>query len=334
MSTIRDDSYGTYDEAMSATKPSASQRSKRPTLRNIAELAGCSAMSVSRALNGVDISPEVAERVRRAADELGYVPNVAARRMRGGSTQTVGLLLNNEYDPRTEVMTALNGIINEMEQVGYQVLLSFARGDARRIDSHLAGYLARGVDGIFVWNVEPSQMLDRYAQADLPVVAIGHRDELCAGMPLVTFDTLPAFTSMGTRMLSLGHRDAVELTSPGRAAIHEHFDMSPLRWRRADVGFGVEDLDRFVESVRRGEESATVVLADYPRAVQLLDLCERHAVDVPGELSVISLVDSIAAPMLRTPLSSLHSEYKELGVAAAQAMLSAMRGEDVPDVYE
>ena len=299
----------------------------------VAELAGCSVMSASRALNGVDISSEVAERVKQAAATLGYVPNVSARRLRGGRTRTVGLLMNVEFDPRTEVMASLDCLIHEMEQAGHQVLLSFARGDSQRITDHLEGFLSRGVDGLFFWQAEPSRLLAQYRAIGLPIVAIGSRHEQCSELPLVTFDTGPAFAEMGRRMRDLGHRDAFELTSPDRPALHEVFDVGTLSWARYDVSSDTDDLVSLVESLRTGAERGTLVLCDYPWAIRLLQVCEELEVSVPDDLSVISFVDAIAAPMLRTPLSSLHSDYDGLGVAAAQSMLAAIEGASVADVY-
>src|SRR5947209_4645319 len=104
-----------YPDAVTARKKRTGDRSKGPTLQNIADLAGCSLMTVSRALNGVNISPENAARVKQAAEALGYIPNVAAKSMRGGRTQTIGVLINADFDPRNEIMAILDCLIRQME---------------------------------------------------------------------------------------------------------------------------------------------------------------------------------------------------------------------------
>ena len=67
---------------------------ERPTMRDVAALAGVALKTVSRVVNGVQtVDPELARRVRAAADKLGYRPNLAASNLRRGRSQTIGLLL-------------------------------------------------------------------------------------------------------------------------------------------------------------------------------------------------------------------------------------------------
>ena len=69
------------------------------TIRMIAEKCGCSAATVSKALNGAeDVSRETAERVRRVAAELGYMPNAAARSMRTSRSYSFGVLFRDNAD--------------------------------------------------------------------------------------------------------------------------------------------------------------------------------------------------------------------------------------------
>lgn len=315
-------------------KKRTGERSPSPTLQTIADLAGCSLMSVSRALNGGNVSPATAARIKQAAEKLGYVANVSAQRMRGGRTHTIGVLMNIHFDPRTEVMVALDCLISEMENAGDQVLLSFARGTQKQIDAQLRGFIGRGVDGLFYWNAQPSKMLDHCARAGIPVVAIGYRSAECTSLPMVSFDAEQTLGEMYRRMIELGHRNAVELTSSLSPAIHEEYARpGELRWRRHDLGFDRASIFEFVSSLRTDPDPPTLVMGDYPRAVQLLDVCEELGVDVPGDLSIISIVDAVGSPLLRVPLSSMRTDYEALGLAAAQSMLAAIDGKPIEDIF-
>src|SRR5919205_1735448 len=80
----------------------ALERRERPTMRDVAALAGVGIKTVSRVFNDVpSVAPELVERVRAAADKLGYRPNLTAANLRraGGRTNTIGLLLEDVGNP-------------------------------------------------------------------------------------------------------------------------------------------------------------------------------------------------------------------------------------------
>lgn len=66
---------------------------KRPTVNDVARLAGVGASTVSRHLRGVSVSGEVAERIAAAVQQLGYQPDETARALRGGRTRTIGVII-------------------------------------------------------------------------------------------------------------------------------------------------------------------------------------------------------------------------------------------------
>ena len=85
-------------------------KKKRATIKDVAALAGVSAATVSRVLdNRPEISAETKERVRAACDQLGYVPNAAARGLAGQSTHTIGLVLPDVSNPSFSGMATAIG---------------------------------------------------------------------------------------------------------------------------------------------------------------------------------------------------------------------------------
>src|SRR5258708_39272628 len=80
----------------------ADARRDRPTMRDVAALAGVGVKTVSRVVNDVPtVAPELVQRVRAAAEKLGYRPNLTAASLRrtGGRTNTIGLLLEDVSNP-------------------------------------------------------------------------------------------------------------------------------------------------------------------------------------------------------------------------------------------
>ena len=104
------------------------------TSAEVARLAGVSQSAVSRVFTpGASASPKTATKVRKAAEELGYRPNVLARAMVSGKSGIIGLVvayLNNQFYPE-----ALEKLSNALQERGYHVLVFMASQTAGNIDS-------------------------------------------------------------------------------------------------------------------------------------------------------------------------------------------------------
>ena len=93
------------------------------TIRMIAEKCGCSTATVSKALNGAeDVSRETAERVRRVAAQLGYMPNAAARSMRTSRSYCFGVLFRDNADTGL-AHEFFSGLLNGFKRQGIRHLL-------------------------------------------------------------------------------------------------------------------------------------------------------------------------------------------------------------------
>jgi len=121
------------------------------TLKDIAELTGVSVNTVSRALKDMpDIGAKTKERVRRAADTLGYTPNVLARGLATRRSFTLGLVATELANPvRSAFIEALRRLSLDK---GYQLLVGGFETDGEA-EGQLRQMLARGVDGLILGNV-------------------------------------------------------------------------------------------------------------------------------------------------------------------------------------
>jgi LacI family transcriptional regulator len=306
------------------------------TLHTVAALAGCSTATVSKALNGLPVSPENLRRVRAAAEALGYVPNVAARSVRGGQTMTIGIVMNLDFHPDTGLLAILNSTIVDMEEHGYTVLISTARSGAAEVDTLLRRLIERRVDGLFYWNARPAKSLALYARAQIPVLAVALRDDACADLPLVTQESLPTYRRVMARLGALGHRVVGELGSPNPAQrSHDAAARAEgLTWRRLDAADDAASVHSLLASLLASDDRPTALLAPYPTALLVLDACERLGLSVPGDFSLVALNDSAGAALLRTPLATVRTDFEALGHAAAAAMLRALDGETLTDLIE
>ncbi len=140
------------------------------TSSQVARLAGVSQSAVSRVFTpGASVSTKTASKVRAAANELGYRPNVLARSLITGKSRIIGLVvsyLNNQFYP--EVLEKLS---NGLQAKGYHVLVFMAARTAGNIDEVLEEILDYQADGIVLASVAMSSELAlRSHAAGVPVV--------------------------------------------------------------------------------------------------------------------------------------------------------------------
>lgn len=157
------------------------------TARDVAKRAGVSQATVSYVMSGSrPISEATKKRVRKAMDELGYVPNINARSLAGGKVGVIGVLVHmDENTDLAELRPFLVVIMEEARKRGSSVMLVPA-------DEGIEGLcrmVRQGVvDGVLVFDVEwHDERLPEIARLDIPVVLVG-TPENAHGLPCVDVD--------------------------------------------------------------------------------------------------------------------------------------------------
>lgn len=174
------------------------------TSNDVAKLAGVSQSAVSRVFTpGASASKRTVEKVRRAAVELGYRPNVLARSLITGRSRIIGLVvayLENYFYP--EVVERLSVALQEQ---GYHVLVFMAAPTVGDVESVLQEILDYQVDGIVLASVSMSSVLAEQCQAfDIPVVLF-NRDQDDPRLSSVTTDNRAGGRALANLLVSLGH---------------------------------------------------------------------------------------------------------------------------------
>ena len=148
------------------------------SMKDIAQACGVSVATVSKALNGQqDIGRETREKIRRVADEMGYMTNASARALKTSRSFNIGVLF---IDPKQGGLaheyfsSVLDSIRVEAERCGYDITF-INRNVARRQTSYLQHCLYRGVDGVVIASVDfDDPMVLELVHSGLPVVTIDH----------------------------------------------------------------------------------------------------------------------------------------------------------------
>ena len=179
--------------------------SERVTSLDVARLAGVSQSAVSRHFTpGGSVSAKTAAKVRQAAEDLGYRPNVLARSLITGRSRIIGLVvayLDNYFYP---LMVELLSVA--LQEKGYHVLVFMATPTVGDVDRVMQEILDYQVDGLVLASVSMSSVLAARCQAaDIPVVLI-NRDQNDPRLSAVTTDNRAGGLALAQYLLAGGHQ--------------------------------------------------------------------------------------------------------------------------------
>ncbi len=176
-----------------------------PTLSAVARLAGVSSITVSRVVRLPElVAPETRTRVEAAMRELGYVPNQIAGALAGARTKSVGVLVPTIAN--SIFADTVQGLSDELEPLGYAVILAQSRYDAAREDRMLSALLSRRPEAIIMVGSpateEGARLLRR---AGIPVVETWELPS--APIDAVAgFDNYAAGVAVAQHLLSQGRK--------------------------------------------------------------------------------------------------------------------------------
>lgn len=322
-----------------AASSGRTRRGPKPTGRvsmaMVAARAGVSGQTVSRVVNDSPrVDPATRERVEAAMAELGYRPHRAARALRTGRSETLGVVAQTLATVGNSAL--LQAVAEAAEARGY-ALAVVTLGAAGRIRDAFDRLHDQGVDGAIVLN--EASALAREADP--------------AGLALVVVDAPadPRFTVIGTdhaagaraatgRLLDRGAETVHHLAGPeGSFAAAER----ERGWREelAARGRRIPDPLRGDWSAASGYECATALAADASvtavfaandqMALGVLRALTDAGRRVPADVAVIGFDDIADAAQFRPPLTTIRQDFAALGEIAVRLVVDRIEGREVPD---
>lgn len=308
----------------------------RPTLEEVAARAGVGRGTVSRVINGSPrVSEQAREAVRRAIDELGYVPNQAARTLAGSRTDAVALVI-----PETEArlfaepyfLELIRGVSAELGEADKQLLLTLVRTERerQRFEQYLA---ARRVDGVLLTSVHADDPLpDLVRGLGLPVVLGGRRsaDESAA---YVDSDNAGAGRAAVAHLAARGRRRIATVTGPldmyaARARLDGYHEglaaagLDPDERLVATADFTEEGGRRAMrELLARSPELDAVFAASDVMAAGARGVLREAGRRVPEDVALVGVDDSAVARLMDPPLTSVRQPIEEMGRTMTRLLL-------------
>ena len=274
------------------------------TSAQVAERAGVSQSAVSRVFTpGASASQKTIDKVKKAATELGYRPNVLARAMVSGKSRIIGLIvayLENQYYPE-----ALEKLSNSLQKRGYHVLIFLADQTAGSIDHVVEEILDYQVDGIIVASVAMSSDLsNRCRAAGIPMVLF-NRSQDDPHMSAVTSDNYAGGRKVAEFLLAAGHRKIGHIagwegasTQRDREAgfVSALAEAGQTLHSRAVGDFKMDRAAAATKAMFQTDPPDAVFVANDHMAIAVMD-CLRFemGLSVPDEVSVVGYDDVPAA---------------------------------------
>jgi LacI family transcriptional regulator len=309
------------------------------TLTDVAEYAGVSASTASRALNGRgELSAETRAAVLEAADILRFEPSLLARSLRTRTTWTVGFVVPDVSSPF--YAAALKGAQAALEASGYRVMLMDSGQEPDGELAALRTLLNHQIDGLLLSTVG---------------IAVERFEELVArrGTPCVFFDSMVPGAGEGSvlienadgidrlvdHLVDHGHRrigllsGSLDETS-GRerldafhAAMRRHGLDAPDGYVRGGRWSSAVGREATLELLAADPSPTAVVSSSVELALGCMFACREQGLLIPDDLALATFDDAYFAELLDPPLTAVGYDPLQVGSAAAALLVDAMRDE-------
>ena len=320
----------------------------KPVQRDIARIAQVSQAAVSMVVNGRadenGIPETTQERIRVAIHKLGYVPNVAARSLRGGRNGLIGVHTFERVFPVKSddyYNEFLIGIEEQAVELGQDLVLfaSTQGSDGTRTIYGSGSNRLKLADGAVILGIEQNdEELERLAGEGFPFVFIGRRD--VPGVPYVTAGYFGAVGAVIGTLTDHGHHAIAYLGTSLRK--------NPQEERRAgfDEAMASRGLSATQQLICEPSElteawllallevgTTAIVIENHELTTTLGDLAEAAGVVIPDQLSVVAL-DSAPRAAAVNPWSHITVPRRELGRRAVAVLIGLLDGRIASDHFE
>jgi LacI family transcriptional regulator len=316
-----------------------------PTIREVAKLAGVAPITASRVMSDSGYASEdVRRRVKKAAEELNYVPNTLARSLKSKRTQTLALVITDITNPFWT--TVARGVEDAASVSGYNVIFCNTDESAEKQSMYINTLLQKQVDGVLLVPAHSDDNpIEILRQHDVQVVLLDRRlEDVQANV--VRCDSKDGACQLINLLLKLGHRRIAILRGPSGVSSAED-RMAGYQLALSDAGMKVEnDLVFSCEfSVESGYQMTQRLLSISPRptamfasnnfiAIGALKALRDAQVEVPKNMSVVGFDDLPLAIVVDPFLTVADQPAYEMGRLATLRLLDMLNHKNPEDIEE
>lgn len=319
----------------------ASKALKPVTIRDVARAAGMSTQTVSRVINDrPNVAPQTRAHILRVIADLGYAPNMMARGLSSGRTNTIGVIgFGLEYFGSSRILT---GIEQKAQAMGYSIILTLLdRYEMDWVDQILRTLVARQVDGL-IWSIPGvgktlPGLSRKLAQTGLPIVFINK--ESAEDHVVVSLNNRRGGQLATEHLLAQGYRHIGIIAGPdGWWEARQR----QLGWQETLVRAGHKDVEQLKVTgdwtptsgelglyrlLEQAPELDAVFVSNDQMAIGALQAARKRGLRVPDDLGVVGFDDIPEAAYFFPALTTVRQGARALGALALERLVGLIRGE-------
>lgn len=317
---------------------------EKVTIKHIAEAAGVSISTVSRALRKhPTASKKTTQKVLEVAKQLQYFPDSLAKSMRAKKTGTIGIVLNDLNNPfNAEILGQIGEVLHENN---YSMFVCYSNWDEKREKKNIMSLLSKRVDGVIISPVsEKSDNIRFLVQNNIETVIID-----C--YPFFE-DVSYVYTEHGAGgviateyLIKNGHSDILLFTGPIHSSLEDNFVNSYLetlkkhditvkdeyivRCNELSIPCGYETFKNLIVENQMGmtiDGTGIVTICD-TLAIGIYKAANEVGLNIPGNYSIIGYDNIEVASALSPPLTTIHQPRKEIGSESIKILLDNIENE-------
>jgi len=301
------------------------------TLKKVAEYAGVSTSTVSRVIAGKPyVKEETRRRVLQAVQELSYSPNILAKSLKEGRTNTIALMIPSIQNQMFPIVT--RGVEDTARKYGYTVILCNTDENIEVEKEYIRKLQDRWIDGFIVGSMLPASDHIRKLKADgFPVVLTSryygdpidaviidnHRAAYDAVSYLIKTGHEKIAIAVGRRQLSLyqqrleGYLDALK---DHGLPVDESLIMHETHGTNSFYGLTQKLLDNLIPDA--------IFATSDPKAIVVIRAIKDRGLRIPEDISVIGIDDIEMSALIEPPLTTVSQPLYKIGALAAKKLIA------------
>lgn len=311
---------------------------KRLTLKDLAEMTGFSAATVSRALNDHPrISQKAKNKIIETAREVGYQPSLIARGFREKKSYLIGLIIYDLKNPFHAAVT--RSILEEAQYEGYQVIIRSTRDLPSGVAEAIEDMKRASVDGIIITASRlDEKSLENLIKEKFPVVQVMRRLAKDTGVQIIT-DGAYGIHMLVTHLLRIGHRKIAMIGGPD--------DLSTSKTRYEGYYQALQENNVPIDEnlvlkgdafsydtgyklcktlLRRRPQPDAIVCADDHIAFGAMQVIDEAGLSIPEDIAIVGFDDDEMSAHPRIQLTSIKYDMAQLSRPAVKSILEQIDG--------
>jgi LacI family transcriptional regulator len=318
--------------------------SRRVTSQDVADLAEVSRTTVSFVLNNVNrfsIRPETAEKVRLAAQQLGYYPNASAKALASNQTKNIGLIFTRspEYIASDSFLPQiLSGMLDVVKQHSLSLLVEWVE-PGQQLETYLELTRAHHIDGMILMTPRTDDTgIKALEEADIPVVVMGYIPD--STLHSVDVNNLEAAQEAVEHLISLGHRQIACITNaalPFTSAVQRlygyrralesasiPFDPDLVREGDFEAKSGYKQMKSLLDS---GKKFSAVFVASDAVALGAYKAIWEAGLAIPDDISIVGFDDLPLSSFISPTLTTVRMPARKIAQDSCYLLMRLMKRE-------